>query len=209
MDGSHNGKRYMRLAGDVEYFGPEHQAYAILAIVVFLIFVGVPIILLFLYPCQCFQKCLDICHCNFHCIQAYLNILLSQYRNRTNGTTDYRYFAGIVFMFRTLIIFCVSTYLAPAFAAILLIVFSASLAYFQPHKSRKYSMIIALFFLYLGLAYLSLISCLQVNSKYLLTLINIIVFFVPLSYIIGLTACWTRGKTKSIFRKCHLHFRTP
>ena len=72
MDASHNSTLYMRLAGDVEYFGPDHQPYALLAIAVFLTSVGVPMILLFLYPCHCFQQCLSKCHCNFHCLQSFM-----------------------------------------------------------------------------------------------------------------------------------------
>ena len=212
MDGTCDSKNYMRLAGDVEYFGPEHLAYAILAIAVFVIFVGIPIILLFLYPCHCFQKCLNKCHYNFHCLQTFLDIFLGPYRDRTISIRDYRYFAGTFFLFRTLIILCVSTYLVLAFSAILLIIFSALVAFFQPHKSKKHSMISALFLLYLSLAFLSLAPCLQVNSVYLLTLINIIVYFAPLLYIIGLITCWMVGKMgvpEIIFRKLHLHFHAP
>ena len=115
-------------------------------------------------------------------------------------------------MFRTLIIVCVSTYLTPAFIVILVISFTASIAFLQPHICRKHSMISALFLLLLGLALLSLIPCLQINSKHLMTLINVIVFFVPILYIVVLVSYWMIGKMgiqHTILRKLRTLYRAP
>ena len=52
-------KQYLFYNGTVEYFGPEHLPFAILAVAVVLIFNICPLFLLVLYPCQCFQRCLN------------------------------------------------------------------------------------------------------------------------------------------------------
>ena len=55
VDGSIDEKLYLFLAGDVEYFGPEHMPYAILALFFSTVFLVLPGILLFFYPFQFFQ----------------------------------------------------------------------------------------------------------------------------------------------------------
>ena len=50
---------YLYYDGTVEYFGKQHLPYAILAIAVLIIFIILPLLLLCLYPCQCFQKILN------------------------------------------------------------------------------------------------------------------------------------------------------
>ena len=45
-------KQYFFYDGTVEYFGPEHLPFAILAIAAVLVFNIFPLLLLILYPCQ-------------------------------------------------------------------------------------------------------------------------------------------------------------
>ena len=52
-------KLYLYYDGTIEYFGQEHIPYTILAIIVLLMFIILPLLLLCLYPCRCFQKCLN------------------------------------------------------------------------------------------------------------------------------------------------------
>ena len=52
---------YTYYDASVEYFGLEHLPYAILAICMCVIFNIIPLILLCLYPCRCFQSSLNYC----------------------------------------------------------------------------------------------------------------------------------------------------
>ena len=52
---------YTYYNGSMDYFGHDHLPYAVLAIFMFIIFNIVPFLLLCLYPCQCFQSCLNCC----------------------------------------------------------------------------------------------------------------------------------------------------
>ena len=58
-----NGTRieqfYLRYDGTVEYLSNEHKPFAVLAIVMTLLFNIAPLCLLLLYPCHCFQKMLS------------------------------------------------------------------------------------------------------------------------------------------------------
>ena len=48
-------------SGTIKYLSNEHLPYAVLAIVVLLVFTLLPILLLCLYPCHCFQQFLNRC----------------------------------------------------------------------------------------------------------------------------------------------------
>ena len=61
IHGETNGKYYLLFDGSVEYFGPEHLPFGILALAVLLVFNILPLVLLCLYPCRCFQRCLNYC----------------------------------------------------------------------------------------------------------------------------------------------------
>ena len=95
MNRSSDGKLYLFLAGDVEYFGPQHLPYAIAAIVVFITAVIIPALLMFLYPCGCCQKLLDKTHCNSVYLHTFMDVFQGNYKDGTNNTQNYRLFAGV------------------------------------------------------------------------------------------------------------------
>ena len=103
-DGRISDKLYLYLAGDVEYFGVEHLPYALLALVLFSIFVIFPAIIFFLYPCKLFQTCLNKVHCNFHVLRTFMDVFQGHYKDGTNNTRDYRYFSGIFFVTRLILV---------------------------------------------------------------------------------------------------------
>ena len=78
INGSPNSKTYLYLAGDVEYFGSTHMPFAIIALVVLSMCVILPTLLLFLYPCRCFQQLLNRLHCNFHVLRVFMDIFLGK-----------------------------------------------------------------------------------------------------------------------------------
>ena len=104
MDSTHSSNLYLYMAGDVEYFGPEHLPFALLAIVILLLCVIFPMLLLFLYPCQFFQQCLNIFHCNSHTLRSFMDVFLGAYKDGTNSSRDLRYFAGVFFLARIVFI---------------------------------------------------------------------------------------------------------
>ena len=66
-----------------------------------LIFVYLPTILLLLYPCRCCQRFLTRCSClHFQFLRFLMDSFLGSYKDGTNGTHDYRYFASIFLLFR-------------------------------------------------------------------------------------------------------------
>ena len=84
----------------VEYMGPDHRPYAVLAILVVVVGVLFPLVLLLLYPMQCFQKCLNKCGLNSPDLQMFMQCFQGYYRDRTDGGRECRYFPAVYPAFR-------------------------------------------------------------------------------------------------------------
>ena len=84
----------------VEYMGPEHRPYAVLAVLVVVIGVLFPLVLLSLYPMQWFQKCLNRCGLNSPGLQMFMQCFQGYYLDRTDGGRECRYFAAVYPAFR-------------------------------------------------------------------------------------------------------------
>ena len=79
----------------IEFMGPQHMPFAVLAILVLLVGVLFPLLLLLLYPMQWFQKCLNKCHLNSPGLQIFMQCFQGYYRDRTDGGWECRYFAAV------------------------------------------------------------------------------------------------------------------
>ena len=89
----------------IPYFGHEHCPYAILAILVLVIFILIPMFLMLLYPLKACQKVFNFFP---HRWQIVLNTLVDSfqgcYRNGTEpGTRDCRWFSAMPFIVRVVI----------------------------------------------------------------------------------------------------------
>ena len=102
-NGSHTLAVYMDPS--VTYFGSPHSGYAIITLVFVFVVLIIPIILLFLYPLRCFQKCLNHFHLRLLPLHAFVDAFQGCYRDGTNGTRDCRYFAGLQLLLRLLLPF--------------------------------------------------------------------------------------------------------
>ena len=72
----------------VDYFGTDHLPYAVLAMTVLLVFTVLPILLLCLYPCRCFQKFLNSCHLRSQALHIFMDAFQGCYKDGTSGTRD-------------------------------------------------------------------------------------------------------------------------
>ena len=84
----------------VGFLSREHLPFALLAIVVLLTFNILPLLVVVLYPTRVFQKCLNCCRIRWHAVHAFADAFNGCYKDGTNGTRDYRYFAGFYLLFR-------------------------------------------------------------------------------------------------------------
>ena len=86
--------------GTIEYLGRTHLPYAVLAISVLLVFTLLPILLLCLYPCRCFQRFLNRFNVNSQVLHTFMDTFQGCFKDGTNGTRDCRYFPSIYLIIR-------------------------------------------------------------------------------------------------------------
>ena len=80
----------------LDYFGPGHLPYGFLVAAVAIVFVVLPLILVFLYPTGLLQNKLRFL-CSFRQAQTlttFMEIYMGHFKDGTEGSRDYCYFAG-------------------------------------------------------------------------------------------------------------------
>ena len=92
---------YLYYNGSVEYFGRDHLPYAVLAIFMFTTFNLMPLLLLCLYPCRCFQSCLNCCRLNSQELRTFMDAFQGCYKFEPY---DCRYFSGFYLFLRIAIL---------------------------------------------------------------------------------------------------------
>ena len=144
--------------GSVEYFGSTHIPYAILAISVLGFFTMLPILLLCLYPCRCFQRFLNIFHMNSQTLHHFMDAFQGCFKDGTNGTKDCRYFVSIYFITRVLMhlgFIVTNNTFSTIIQTTVLQVVVILLVCFQPYKKYTYTIVDTVFLLTL---------CIVINS---------------------------------------------
>ena len=123
----------------VDYFGPEHLPYALLAISVMMIMILFPIAFFIIYPMRCFQRCLNSCHIQRHSLDIFVSCYQGYYKDGTNGTKDYRSFSVVFFLVQIsiFVFFMISRniYCFPISAGFLTVVTALQL-WIQPYKEK-------------------------------------------------------------------------
>ena len=89
--------KYLYYNANIEYFGPQHLPFALLAILMGFVFVILPFLLLVVYPCRCFQKCLN--HLGWRCqaLHVFMDAFQGSYKTQPR---DYRYFSAYYLLLR-------------------------------------------------------------------------------------------------------------
>ena len=149
--------------GTTKYFSKEHLPYAVLAITVLLVFTFLPILLLCLYPCRCFQQLLNSCHMRSQALHMFMDAFQGCYKDGTNGTRDCRYFAAIYLITRIAVHLSL-VYSSVSFTNSVLItslaIVALILSVFHPYKERFYNQL-DIFFVLLIVVYISSMWVLQ------------------------------------------------
>ena len=176
----------------IQYMGPEHRPYAVLAILVVVVGVLFPLVLLLLYPMQWFQKCLNRCGLNSPGLQMFMQCFQGYYRDRTDGGRECRYFAAVYPAFRLAGYFIYSFTLGSTFypvfmflCAIVVVVIVFVSPYKEPYK--KYNKLDIVMILSLGgvfgaFVFIASVSHKSHNSNSIGYLLSCLFSFVPLLY---------------------------
>ena len=91
----------------IGYFSTPHLPFALLAICVLCVFVVLPALVLLLYPTRAFQRSLGCCRVRWLALHAFADTFNGYYKNGTEGTRDYHYFAGLYVILRIVLLLVV------------------------------------------------------------------------------------------------------
>lgn len=139
MNGNNLNKTFLYCNGSMEYFGEDHLPYAVLAIVMFVLFNLLPLILVFAYPCQCFQKFLNMLPCRQHALHIFMDTLQGSFREQPQ---NYRYFAGLFILLRMINLLLYGLLKNPLYylcASCVMVFFAVFLAVKRPYKCSFYN----------------------------------------------------------------------
>ena len=122
------------------YFGDEHYPYAIIAIVFTVLFNLLPFLLLCLYPCPCFHRCLNKTGCRWQALHVFMDAILGSYSHRPR---ERRYFGTVYIMIRVLHLLASTmnpTVYLPI-ACYIMIVAIVLVSIFQPYRNKWHNVI--------------------------------------------------------------------
>ena len=194
--------------GTVEYLGRTHLPYAILAISVLLVFTLLPILLLCLYPCRCFQRFLNKFNVNSQVLHTFMDTFQGCFKDGTNGTRDCRYFASLYLITR------VATHLGFTLAVVfnnisilvaLLLTVVMLLSFLHPYKKHIYNYVDILLLICIIITLVTLWEFNQNKNDFTryLDRVSILVLVIPVAY----PLCLVLKYSLKIIRTCNEQFK--
>lgn len=155
----HNNARVetvLYIDGSVHYFHGEHIPYVLAALIILVVFVLCPPVLLLAYP-KCFTCGSNRAGGRIRVkMQLFLNTFYGCYKDGTDGTWDFRFFAGLYFVFR-IVFFCVHYFIIASWTlqyALQQILSTTGVflfAVFRPYRDDFYNKVDATMFVVLAL----------------------------------------------------------
>ena len=176
----------------IGYFSAQHLPFALLAIFVLYVFVVLPALVLLLYPTRVFQRSLGCCRVRWHALHAFADTFNGYYKNGTEGTRDYRHFAGLYLMLRILPLLSVCWVIPIVICAIVSLLF----ALLRPYKDNWINIWDSVVFAMLCFSFFWVIYAVYIAS--LPFEIVGVLCTVPFIY----TVAFVVHKYRNAFRKC-------
>ena len=205
---------YVFYNGTVSFLSPAHRPYAILALIVLLIFNVFPIILLSVYPCRCFQRSLARCNLRSHALHIFMDAFQGCYKNGTSGTRDCRWFSTTYLWVRFVFLIVgsiTSTAISLCIGATMSIIVALMVAVVQPYKSHAYNivdtaLIHALAFMFISGTANSIAYNINIQFKGLANTMVCISFLIPFAYFVGVVVykLFSRRKWTQIYETIQL-----
>ena len=164
-----------------------HTNISVLTFTMLIVLAILPIMLMLVYPTRTFQKCLNCCGLRCLPLHIFMDAFQGCYKNGTDGTRDYRYFAGLYLLFRFLVVsnllhYFITHHLNPVF---FLVIFSFSFALYRPYKNNCFNVVDCLFHAILALLVLVFSSDL-LSSSITLRAFLLLLLSTPLFYLVSL-----------------------
>ena len=134
-----------------KYFGIEHLPYSILALVMSLTFSILPLVILSLYQCQCFQKCLNRYGTKLQSIHIVMDTFYKSYKTKPKNC---RYFAIIYLYLRIINVLLLELAFGPDYFSLISILYftmAVLIGLIQPYKVYLHNVINAVLFSVIGI----------------------------------------------------------
>ncbi len=204
---------YLFYDATMKYFSKQHLPYAFLVLGVFLTINVFPAVLLSLYPCQCFHKCLNRCRLsNCQALHIFMDAFQGCYKDGTNGTKDCRWYAAVYLWIR-IALFIMSAvalsdlwipFVAFGFLTMLILV-----TVFHPYKSATFNTVETILFFVMAFILVSAMA--HVISDYIvhryqkmLDVIGSIFAIVPFIYVLAILLyrlLFQSHRVQTVYRK--------
>ena len=187
-------EQYVYIDASVKYFQSDHLLYALPALVFSTTLVLIPLMLLFLYPLNSFQwRCIAL--------HTFADAFHGCYKNGTNGTRDYRWFAGMHLLMRFVLVAIYDLTLYNAISSVFMLLcvlfYMAALAILQPYKSDIHLKLDLTLFLGLSLWSTAFLIDVVVDGKGANSYdfgLHLTIFalssLIPFTYFVGLIIYW-------------------
>ena len=206
-NGEHSTQYRVYLAGDIPYFSNPHFPYALLAMVLSVVLVIIPTLVLFAYPCRCFQQVLNKANLNSSSLRIYMDVIQGHYKDGTESSRDFRYFAGIFIVAKMVVVLqapLMNSYYSFVTIGLSVTVLAFSVAIIHPQKCYTRYLLDSLF-----------LSCLSIMMFFLIghaisthnsvpynfqRLLGIISSVIPLVYFILAVLYWIFGRKRILQR---------
>jgi hypothetical protein len=147
--------RYIYYDANIEYFSVEHLPFALLAMVMGFAFVLLPALLLLLYPCHCFQWCLNCCGAHCQTLHIFMDAFQGTYKTEP---LDLRQFSAFYLFLRFFLLLSITSFASlfyVAFNALLVILSAVLIAICQPYRDSLHNKLDTVSLLMLSLFYVS------------------------------------------------------
>ena len=176
----------------IDIYSTKHLPFLFLAITVLLTFGLFPPLLLILYQFKTCYSFLERARLKRPGLEQFVLAFQGCYKDGTNGSPDRRFFAGLYFVFRLVMVMLMTipddSLIVFGFKTVACITFLCVCAAAQPYKKKKYTVIDCTFF-----SFLAIISAFQYYIYVLLQetekfsrdiLVNQLLMYIPLIYMI-------------------------
>ena len=216
----------LEFAPNMEYFGPKHLPFALIAITLITVFNVLPILLLALYPTRLFQKSLRCCRCRAtQAVHMFVDTYQGCFKDGTNSTRDYRALSVVYLLLRfaVLSIYVHHTELVDngltliAFGIIYMLL-SLLLAVFKPYKADHVTYCESAILFLLGVIGVFTYIWLFTSTKALMATIMLMALalphFVLMGYVTYKISCgklviqWVKKRAIHYVGMCVEYFRT-
>ena len=173
----------------------------VLAITTLTVFIVLPTLFMLAYPTRTFQKCLNCCGLRCLPLHIFMDAFQGCYKNGTDGTRDYRYFAGLHLLFRFLVFSELLTFVLHANLNVVffVVIFSLSFALCRPYKNSCFNVVDCLLHAILALFGFLVISSVSTSASVAVRAVLLLLFCAPLFYLVTLIGFFLFPKCKTCF----------